>query len=215
MLKHVTALDVDITDNKGCTAVYNVISYDKRARLLDAALDGNATELCRLVYVLGNDVNVQDNNYYTPLHKACARSSVDIAGALLLAGANETLTNDRGETPAQMAAMEEAYENVDDVLQLLNVSSRFMTLLHSQRLRRRAAVRVMMTLLKWKAEQKWKWRRAIVISLLMMTLVTWKVEQRTVLDRPISNLYEDVEVSLHVDTKMKMMRRTWRRVMVC
>jgi hypothetical protein len=101
------------------------------------------TELCRLVYVCGEDVNVQHNyNGNTPLHWACYDDDSDIVGALLLAGADETITNDWGLTPVQWAV---EWGRVK-VLPLLDVSSKWKLLVRSHRLRRRTAVRVMMTL---------------------------------------------------------------------
>jgi hypothetical protein len=61
------------------------------------------TELCRLVYVCGENVNVQDNyTGFTPLHWACDRINSDSVGALLLAGADETITNDNGRDTCTM-----------------------------------------------------------------------------------------------------------------
>jgi hypothetical protein len=54
------------------------------------------TELCRLVYVCGEDVNVQDNYDGTHLYTGLVLyDNSDSVGALLLAGADETITNDR------------------------------------------------------------------------------------------------------------------------
>jgi ankyrin repeat protein len=83
------------------------------------------TELCRLVYVCGEDVNVQDAiTMETPLHTACDDDNGDSVGALLLAGADETITNDSGQTPVQRAVKLGSVE----VLSLLDVSSKCLTL---------------------------------------------------------------------------------------
>jgi hypothetical protein len=121
----------------------------------------NKTELCRLVYVCGKDVNVEDNfNGDTPLHQACGYfGNSDSVGALLLAGADESITDDEGLTPVQRAVQ---YERVK-VLPLLDVSSKWKLLVRSHRLRRRTAVRVMMTLVTWKVQQtRSMWTRAIM-----------------------------------------------------
>jgi hypothetical protein len=60
------------------------------------------TELCRLVYVCGEDVNVQDNYMETHLYTGLFYDNSDSVGALLLAGADETITNDDGQTPVQL-----------------------------------------------------------------------------------------------------------------
>jgi ankyrin repeat protein len=59
--------------------------------------------VCRLAFICDDDVNLQDNSFIgdTPLHEACRSGYSDIVGALLLAGADETIANDRQETPAQ------------------------------------------------------------------------------------------------------------------
>jgi hypothetical protein len=100
------------------------------------------TELCRLVYVCGKDVNVQGNDGNTPLRRICSYSNIDSVGALLLAGADETITNDEGQTPVQWAMKWRSVK----VLSLMDVSSKWKLLVRSHRLRRRTAVRVMMTL---------------------------------------------------------------------
>jgi hypothetical protein len=66
----------------------------------------------------------------------------DVVGALLLAGADDTITNYGGYTPLQQAER----GNVE-LLSLLDVSNKWKMLIRPHRLRRRAAVRVMMTLI--------------------------------------------------------------------
>ena len=61
------------------------------------------TKVLSLVYVRGHKMNVQDNYGDTPLHWACSNGHSDIVETLMLAGADETITNDDGETPAQVA----------------------------------------------------------------------------------------------------------------
>jgi hypothetical protein len=111
---------------------------------------GNMAKVCRSVYEYGEDVNAQDHHTGdTPLHRTCYTNDSDIASVLLLAEADETITNDRGQTPVQLAV---EYNSVE-VLPLLDVSSKWKFLVRSHRLRRRTAVRVMMTLVKWKVQQ--------------------------------------------------------------
>jgi hypothetical protein len=149
--------------------LYWIISFNAdKSRLINKWLD--MTELCRRVYVCGENVNVQDNYAGdTPLHAACDRNNGDNVGALLLAGADETVTNDRGQTPVQYAVV---WGRVK-VLPLLDVSSEWKLLIRSHRLRRRTAVRVMMTLVKWKVQQtRSMWTRAIMTLHTIMALVT-------------------------------------------
>jgi hypothetical protein len=128
------------------------------------------TEFYRQVFVFGEDFNVQDNeNGNTPLHlnfHETTINSYDKIGALLLAGADETIPNDSGETPVQKAVK---WGSVT-VLSLLDVSSKWKLLVRSHRLRRRTAVRVVMTLVEWKVQQtRSMWIRAILTLHTIMT----------------------------------------------
>jgi hypothetical protein len=136
------------------------------------------TELCRLVYyVCGEDVNVQDDHDGdTPLHRACYSyaDNSDGVGALLLAGADETITNDDGRIPIQYGCG--CLRRVE-VLPLLDVSSEWKSLVRSHRLRRRTAVRVMMTLVKWKVQQtRSMWTRAVMTLHTIITCTLSKIE---------------------------------------
>lgn len=124
-----TRVDVNhasFSDNNGI--LHCVISFSTTNPLLKSTRLSNMTELCRLVYVCSEDVNVQNKDGDTPLHSACYNDSSDIVGALLLAGADETITNDLGETPVQVAvqvAVQWAVRvNSVKILPLLNVSSK-------------------------------------------------------------------------------------------
>ena len=48
-------------------------------------------------------MNEQNNVGDTPLHIACKLRHNNIVEALMLAGADETIANDEGKTPAQLA----------------------------------------------------------------------------------------------------------------
>ena len=102
----VSDLDVNIANrHDGNTALHYVVWYSKDdyTQLHWASYRGNVTEVLNLVYVKGHKINVQDNDGYTPLHIACFNGDSDIVESLMLAGADETITNNRGETPAQVA----------------------------------------------------------------------------------------------------------------
>jgi ankyrin repeat protein len=138
--------NVSVENNK---ILHHVISFNNNNLMLQSTMSGGMTDLCRRVYMCGEDVNMYDNgNRDTLLHWACEYKS-DIVGALLLAGADETIANDNGLTPVQWAAK----RGRQNILPLLDVSSEWKLLVRSHRLRRRTAVRVMMTLVKWKVQQ--------------------------------------------------------------
>jgi hypothetical protein len=138
-----------------------IISYNAdKSRLLNERL--GMTELCLLVYVCDEDVNVQGHyNGNTPLHKACNDDNSDRVGVLLLAGADETILNDMGQTPVQLVAVER-YQVNEAKTREREINVPFLLLLvRSHRLRRRTAVRVMMALVKWKVQQRKKWAKVL------------------------------------------------------
>jgi ankyrin repeat protein len=158
LLKTIQNIDVNINglDNRNDTALHHVIwnrmkssNTSKYTTLrYDCQYYMTETEMCKLVYVYGEDVNAQDDYGDTFLHIVCSSSpgNSDIVGVLLLAGADETITNDDELTSVQLASRWRS----DKVLELLDVSSKWKLLVRLHRLRRRTAVRVMMTLVNWK-----------------------------------------------------------------
>ena len=110
LLCEVSDLDVNIADCDGNTALHYAVwcSKDSKTQLHKACGDffsnDNATEVLRLVCERGHNINVLDNDGNTPLHKACEHGHSKIVETMMLAGADETITNDEGQTPAQLAA---------------------------------------------------------------------------------------------------------------
>ena len=78
--------------------------------------DDDVTEVLRLVYVRGHNINVQDNYGNTPLHYACLHRKKYIVETLVSVEADESITNDERETPAQLA---ERYGHIE-LLKLLD-----------------------------------------------------------------------------------------------
>ena len=105
LLCKVSDLDVNFVDRYGNTALHYVVwcSKDDNAMLHWACIRGDVTEVLRLVFLGGHKINAQDPTGNTPLHLACYNGHSDIVETLMLAGADETITNDLGETPARMA----------------------------------------------------------------------------------------------------------------
>ena len=68
----------------------------------------------------GANVHVRDSSGQTPLHMACSRSSADAVEVLLLWGADETLADQNGGTPADVVGNwdpdceEDEYRGLDD-----------------------------------------------------------------------------------------------------
>jgi hypothetical protein len=66
-----TQVDVNYTDiwtDTNNSILHRVISFNPTNPLLQSAVLRDMTELCRLVYVCGEDVNVQDNYMETHLY---------------------------------------------------------------------------------------------------------------------------------------------------
>ena len=115
LLCEVSDLNANITDREGNTAMHRAVwcrKNDGNTQLHKACGDkydmyhnrGDLTQVRRLVmYVRGHKINVQDNTGNTPLHIACFAGYCDIVETLMLAGADETITNNMEKTPAQAA----------------------------------------------------------------------------------------------------------------
>ena len=106
LLNEVSDLDVNIAGYRGFTALHFAVSCSKdsgHTQLHEACIKGDVTEVMRLVNVDDHMINAQDNVGYTPLHFACRLGHSDIVKTLMLAGADETITDDDWLTPAQVA----------------------------------------------------------------------------------------------------------------
>ena len=56
-----------------------------------------------IVEELGADVNIRDQNAYTPLHHVAARGDFEMVLYLVLKGADPTVVSRRGQSTADMA----------------------------------------------------------------------------------------------------------------
>ena len=97
-------LDVNRADRRDITVLHEVVwcSKDDETQLHKACRRGDVIiKVLRLMYVSGHKINVQNNYADTPLHIACFNCHSDIVETLMLAEADETITNDKEMTPAQ------------------------------------------------------------------------------------------------------------------
>ena len=123
-------LDVNIADNADNTALHLAVWCSKdnyrSTHLQEACRVGDEKKVLSLV--LKEDqkkINVQDNDGNTPLHIACLYGYTEIVGSLMFCGADETISNDKGETPAQVAES----EGYSELLELLDRGSLFKVML--------------------------------------------------------------------------------------
>ena len=108
LLNDVGDVDVNAVDGNGNTALHYAVWFNKHhkgyTQLHMACVEsGDKNVVKRLVYASDQEVNIQDNEGNTPLHRACEYGHSDIVETLMFAGANETITNDLGQSPAQVA----------------------------------------------------------------------------------------------------------------
>ena len=173
LLCEVSDLDVNIADRDGNTALHLAVwcSKDRGYTQLHEACGysrGGVTEVLSLVYVRGHKINVQDNRGNTPLHKACYRGHSDIVETLMLAGADETITNDYGETPAQVA--ESAGHS--ELLKLLDRDSLWQVMLGRRNKLKLSLVVLMMLTVKLMRQRLMirRWCHTLTVVHVMLTI---------------------------------------------
>ena len=165
LLCEVCDLDVNIARYNGNTALHYAVWCNKEfnTQLHEACGDrygfcnrsycgntnrggyvGNANEVLRLVSEKSDMINGQDNEGNTPLHRACSSGQSDIVETLMLAGADETITNDAGKTPAQVAVR----EGHSELLELLDRDSLWQVMLRRRKKSKLSRVILMLLVLK-------------------------------------------------------------------
>ena len=154
LLCEVSGLDVNIADSDGNTALHLAIwcSKEFNTQIHLACITDDVTEVLRLVYVSGNNINIQNNDGNTPLHLACTYGNFDLVETLMLAGADEIISNDEGQTSAQVAVSMKHKE----LLKFLDRDS-----LCQEMLERRKKLKLSQTLLTLKLMKKRRIRRSV------------------------------------------------------
>jgi ankyrin repeat protein len=97
-------LDVNILDSFNNSSLHYIICCSKSnfTPLHRACNEGNVNQVKKLIDVYDHSVNIQDNNGNTPLHIACVQRHFSIAKILIMAGADETITNNDRKNPLQI-----------------------------------------------------------------------------------------------------------------
>ena len=107
LLHHSRDLDTNVADIYGNTSLHYAVWYikpkDHNTELHRACVKGEIAAVFELVRNRDRLINWQNNDGNTPLHLACIYGHRKIVECLMFAGANETISNDWGETPAQQA----------------------------------------------------------------------------------------------------------------
>ena len=131
---------------------------------------GDVTEVLSLVYVRGHKINVQDNDGNTPLHLACSYGLSDIVETLMLAGADETITNDKGKTPAQWAES----EGHSELLKLLNRDSLWQVMLGRRNKLKLSLVVLMMLTVRLMRQRQMirRWCHTLTVVHVMLTITS-------------------------------------------
>ena len=173
LLSEVSDLDVNIAasgNNKSETALHMAIWHNKGGVTpLHLACDKNdVSEVLRLVYVSGHEIDAQDNSANTPLHRACFYGGKGTVETLMLAGADERITNDEMLTPAQLAERNKRSE----LLELLNRDSLQEVILRRNKLKKTYILLLVMLTIRWMKQKlvKRKWYQALIFGHIVMQL---------------------------------------------
>ena len=173
LLCEVSDLDVNIADSYGNTALHLAVWCSKDfgyTQLHGACGRADVTEVLSLVYVRGHKINVQDNIGDTPLHLACYTGHSDIVETLMLAGADETITNDEGKTPAQVAES----KGHSELLKLLDRDSLWQVMLGRRNKLKLSLVVLMMLTVRLMRQRQMirRWCHTLTVVHVMLTITS-------------------------------------------
>jgi ankyrin repeat protein len=106
---------LDAQCRQGNTALHLLVGKGYKKKSCEGAtLACSNLELLRIVIALKADVNLPDKAGNTPLHLAYLRRDCEMVQALLGAGANTEMTNQKGQRPAELLKM--SYEEACEIL---------------------------------------------------------------------------------------------------
>ena len=175
LLCEVSDLDVNIANSYGNTALHLAVWRSKDigyTQLHEACYRyrGDVTEVLSLVYVRGHKINVQNNYGNTPLHLACSKGLSDIVETLMLAGADETITNDEGKTPAQVAES----EGHSELLKLLDRNSLWQVMLGRRNKSKLSVVILVMLTARLMRQRQMirRWCHTLTVVHVMLTITS-------------------------------------------
>ena len=171
LLCEVSDLDVNIAKSDGNTALHLAVwcsKYNNTQLHKACEYRYDVTEVLSLVYVRGHKINVQDNAGDTPLHRACFFGNSDIVETLMLAGADETITNDEGKTPAQVAES----KGRSELLKLLDRDSLWQVMLGRRNKLKLSLVVLMMLTVRLMRQRQMirRWCHTLTVVHVMLTI---------------------------------------------
>ena len=88
----------------GVTPLYNSILYCSKSNSIDPA---------KTLLQNGADINIQDVNGWTSLHKACEVGNMEMMELLLSKGASTTKASNKGWVPLHIAALHDHYQIIE------------------------------------------------------------------------------------------------------
>jgi hypothetical protein len=101
LIDSTSSCDVNmVTGDKSNTALHEIIWYTPSIPLHDSCFNGDTAAVVEMVYE--SDVNLQDFNGNTAMHNAGMKGHFDIVKVLLSVFADTNITDDNGDTPADI-----------------------------------------------------------------------------------------------------------------
>ena len=105
LISEANELDINFAKKKKLNTALHYFIWSttrNRTQLHEACQERDIKKVIELVNNMNHDINAQDNSGLTPLHTACYSGFSDVVQVLMMAGANETITDDYNRTPAQL-----------------------------------------------------------------------------------------------------------------
>ena len=103
LLKEFNFIGINSVDGLGNTPLHYSINLEEKTLLHEECERGSATGVMKLVSVNDHVINMQDSYGRTPLHFASYYGHTNIVEILRLLGVDESIFDDYGLTPAQLA----------------------------------------------------------------------------------------------------------------
>ena len=184
LLTELPTVNINLANTKGDTALHYVIWCVKEfwTPLHKACDKKDIIQIENIIKASNDDkkaINAQDNKGNSPLHYACKRGHQETIELLMVFGADDTITNDKHMTPAQVC--EE--NNRKDLIELLDMQQALSIIERRQRLKKLnilfnktiASVRMLLVLMHNRKEIQRKWKILSIVQIVVNYLHDNKV----------------------------------------